>query len=449
MPRPANWLLRAAALPAATALALLTAGPAAAADPAYGEWNVPGASGTLTDPAIGFPAARVTTDSTNPTVPSGNSAFLNGSTPFGAAYGSSQGHTYLSLRTAPGGSPSTTTLAFASPPAAGSWAFTLGDVDADTVTVTGTAADGSALTAADLGFQGAFNYCTGSPMPSGCGGAQTDRPTWDPADAKLTGGGTDTSGAAGWFRPVKAVRSLTLTFAVQTGVPVYQVWVASDTTAVSGRVSAEGCTAPDGATVELLDSTGAPVTGPDGRPVTTTTDVEGAYGFEGLAPGSYQVRVVPPEGYRSLRADRSVTAGPAVTGADLSLSCRPVKLPAPPPVRTGDDQPVVIRLPQALCGGEHLTVVRPPKHGSVQVLDNCRVRYTPEPDYTGPDGFAYTGHTATGALVTGEEHLTVYARPQLADSGRPTGPLLTASAACLALGAAAMSASRRLHRRPA
>ncbi|MER5865959.1 Ig-like domain-containing protein [Kitasatospora sp. NPDC002040] len=448
MPRSAGRPLRTATVSALTALTLLSvAGPASAADSVYGEWSVPGGSGTLTVPATGFPAATVTTDSTGPSVPSGSSAYLNGSTPFGAAYGSSQGDPYLSLHTAAGGVPSTTTIGFATPPAAGSWAFTLGDVDADAVQISGTAADGSALTAADLGHQGTFNYCTGSPVPSSCGGAQTDRPQWNAATATLTGNGPDTSGAAAWFRPVKAVKSLTFVFSVQTGVPVYQIWVAARTTSVSGSVATTGCAGPDRATVELLDVNGRPVLGADGGPVTTGTAAEGGYRFDRLTPGDYQVTVDPPEGYGAPPPVRTAAAGTDATGVDLALTCRPVKLPVRSPVRTGDGQPVVIRLPEALCDGRHLDITRKPEHGTVQIMDNCRVKYTPEADYTGPDGFGYTGNTAAGLPVSGEEAVTVVARPQLAESGRPTGPLLTAAALALALGGAALHGSRRLRRR--
>ncbi|MFJ8041732.1 Ig-like domain-containing protein [Kitasatospora sp. NPDC096147] len=444
MPLPVRPAATVTALAAVTLLA--AAAPAAASGTEYGAWDLPGRR--LTVPAAGFPAASVTTDSTNPTTPSGSSSFLNRATPFGAAFGSSQGLPYLSLRAASGNSPSTTTLAFETAPPAGSWGFALGDVDADTVTVSGTAADGSALTAADLGFRGAFTYCTGSPLPSGCGGPQTDLPRWDAATATLVGSGADTSGAAGWFRPAKAVRSLTLTFTVQTGIPLYQLWVAADTTAVAGRVGATGCAAPDRTTLALLAADGTPVTGPDGRPVTTTTAPDGSYAFTGLAAGAHRVRVEPPPGYTARTATRDTPAGADATGVDFALTCRPVQLPPrKAPARTGEEQPVLVELPAELCGGTHLTITRPPQHGTARIVDNCRVRYTPEPDYTGPDAFSYSGHTTAGLPVTGTERLSVTARPKLAESGRPTGPLLAASAGCLVLGAAARWLSGRLRRR--
>lgn len=46
-----------------------------------------------------------------------------------------------------------------------------------------------------------------------------------------------------------------------------------------------------GAIVELLGADGDPILDADGAPVTATTDAEGFYRFDGLAPGQYRVRV--------------------------------------------------------------------------------------------------------------------------------------------------------------
>ena len=67
--------------------------------------------------------AAFTTNSNSPTLPSGVSAFLNTATPFGAAFGSSQDHVYLSPRLAAGNTPSTTTFTFASPTPPSGWGF--------------------------------------------------------------------------------------------------------------------------------------------------------------------------------------------------------------------------------------------------------------------------------------------------------------------------------------
>lgn len=217
---------------AAALTALLCADPAtAAASTAYGQWNMSGQSGTLTVPVAGFPSAQVSSTSSSVVVASGTSAYLNTSTPFGAEYGSSRGEPYLSLRTATGLNPSNTTLTFASPPAPGSWAFALGDVDADHVHISAIDAAGNPVSTEDLGFQGSFNYCNGSPLPSTCGGSTSnDLPRWDAGTSTLIGSSRDTSGASGWLKPRVPIRSVTLRFEVQSGIPLYQLWVAAQAT---------------------------------------------------------------------------------------------------------------------------------------------------------------------------------------------------------------------------
>ncbi|QKW21309.1 carboxypeptidase regulatory-like domain-containing protein [Kitasatospora sp. NA04385] len=434
-----------AAAAAAGVLLALTAAPAGAAGSAYGDWSLSGPTGTLGFPVVGLPRATVTTDGTNPAVASGGSAFLNAATPFGAAYGGSQGHPYLTLRTAAGRGPSTTTLAFERPLAAGSWAFALGDIDADTVRITGTAADGSPLTPANLGFRGAFNYCAAAPLPSGCGGVQGDVPRWDGDSATLIGNGADTYGASGWFRPVKAVRDLTLVFSVQSGAPVGQLWVAAATASVTGRVTADGCAPPDHGTLLLRHPDGTPVTGADGEPVTAGAGEEGTYRFDGLAPDAYRVAVRVPGGYDAPVPVRAAdaTAGDA-GGVDFALACHPVVLPEQPPVEVGSDLARTVDLPPALCGGTDLAVTRRPGHGTVRILDNCHVRYEPDEGWTGPDDFAVGGHTADGTLVTAAERVAVVQRPVLAATG--TGGVATAAVAAglaLLLGAVAVRAVRR------
>lgn len=215
---------------ALTALACVVTGVgvAAAAAAEYAEWELSGKSGTVEVPAVGFPAATFVTDAGGLQVPSGASTFLNADTPFGAEFGSSKDQEYLKFGTAPRGRPSTTKVTFDAPTTPGDWGFALGDIDADHVKIKAIGADGSELTADQLGWQGAFNYCTGSPKPSSCGRSPgTDLPRWDPATSTLAGNVVDTSGASGWFKPTVPVKSLELVFSVQSGIPVGQLWIAA------------------------------------------------------------------------------------------------------------------------------------------------------------------------------------------------------------------------------
>jgi len=216
-------------LAAAAVTMLPIAGSAlAAAVDEYPVWDVSGDSGTVTFNDAGFPGGAIASDSTSLTAPSGKSALLNDSTPFGKVFGSSRNHGYLTLRTASGGAPSTTTITFDSPAPADRWGFTLSDIDAEKVQVTATGGDGKALATADLGWQGAFNYCTGSPLPPACSGKNdSDLPKWDGADSTLKGNGSDTNGASGWFLPSKPVKKLTFVYTQLTGVPLGQLWIAA------------------------------------------------------------------------------------------------------------------------------------------------------------------------------------------------------------------------------
>ncbi|MFM9373714.1 carboxypeptidase-like regulatory domain-containing protein [Streptomyces sp. Da 82-17] len=328
---------------AAAALATvgLGASPAAGAEgPEYAGYTLDGAppasTGTVDVAATGGPQATFTTNSTRPRISAGTSAFLNASTPFGAAFGSSQGKPYLNLATAEGRTPSTTTFTFDQPPTAGSWGLALGDIDADDVRITATGADGEPLTAEELGFQGTFNYCASSPRPSGCtgGGPFVDEPAWDAASATLRGSGRDTYGASAWLRPTAEVRTLTLTFSVRTGIPSYQAWFATETSDISGTVTdGDGAAPPEGTVVELQRPDGTPVVDDENEPVTTTPGTDGSYAFEDVAAGDYTVGVEPAEGATVEGADsRPVQAGDGdVTGVDFTVQpakdcdCEPKK----------------------------------------------------------------------------------------------------------------------------
>lgn len=303
----------------------------------YGSWGVSGSgaswTGTFTPPSVaGFPSATLVTNSLTPATPSGATTWLGPTTAFGAVFGTSQNLPYLQLRTTTGTTTSTTTIAFASPTPVQSggsgWGFSLGDIDADKVTVSATDISGNPVTAAQLGWQGAFNYCAVSPKPSGCpSGDSTDVPTWDPSTATLTGNVLDTGGASGWFRPTVPLATLTLVFTPLSGLPTFQLWVAAaGSLGVSGTVSLEidgvasGPVA--GAIVELLDGAGEPVT-VGTVPVSTVTAADGTYAFTGLVPSAdYTVRVStgPEPGEGDVTTVPVDLSSGSVTDADAVIS---------------------------------------------------------------------------------------------------------------------------------
>jgi hypothetical protein len=316
---------------AGSLVALTPGGAAAASGSAYGQWNPSSQPTSLTVPATGFPTATVSSDSTSLSAPAGASTYLNQYTPFGAVYGSSAGNGYLLARTASGNMPSTTTITFASPTPVG-WGFTLGDIDADAVQVSAQGVGGVALTSSQLGWQGAFNYCTTqTPRPSSCTtGPASDVPTWDPATATLTGNILDTNGASGWLQPTVPVTTLTLRYTALSGLPVYQVWIAAPTVSIGGGVQVNCPHRPSSLpTLTLLQQNGSPVVDAAGHPVTTTAAANGAYSFADVAPNTYQVQLDAPPGFQASPATlpANTAGGNDATGLNFQLRCA---LSAPP-----------------------------------------------------------------------------------------------------------------------
>ncbi|GAB6937839.1 hypothetical protein JCM11754A_13630 [Isoptericola variabilis] len=276
-----------------------------------GDWST-----TMQLPAGGFPAATMTSNSRGGGVGviSGASSWLADSTPPGEAFGSSRNQPYVNLRPQADRptTPSTTTYTFERPTPAGGWAFVLGDIDADWVRVSAHGADGQPLTAAELGWQGAFNYCQGAGTPS-C--TDTDVPTWDPATQQLFGNptATDTNGASGWFQPTVPVTTLTIAFFQRSGFPVYQTWFASLARDITGAVTLDDGSPLEGSTLTLF--------GPDGTALATTTSgADGSYAFEGYtaAPG-YRVELTELPGPSDDHPFGLVAAGPTVVD-DVDLT---------------------------------------------------------------------------------------------------------------------------------
>jgi hypothetical protein len=317
----------------ATLMCVLVAQPAYASGSAYAGWDLNAGAGDVTVPVTGFPSATFTTDATSATTASGAGTYLAADTPFGQIFGSSRTKPYVVIRPAARNTPSTTTISFASPAPAGRWAFALGDIDADAVRLSATAANGTPVATTELGHQGTFNYCKGTPKPASCGTAPTDDlPTWNPTTATLRGNGPDTQGASGWFRPTVAISSLTLRMTVLTGKPVYQLWIAALTSSVSGALTGGCDDQPASGKVQLLTLDGTAV-------AETTADEDGTYTFASVVPNTYEVRVVPDPG---LTTDGSDTAGADTTTTDatdidFALTCRPETTTTTPPPSTTDE----------------------------------------------------------------------------------------------------------------
>ena len=196
----------------------------------YAAWVVSGANADATFANTVFPAVSAEVNPGSISAPSGASVWLTEGTAFGAVYGSSRNHPYLSVGLPGGKNEGSLTLTFAGANTPGTWGFALGDIDAEDVTITAKSASGFELDVSTW-FKDTFNYCNTSPKPTSCpAGTSTGEPTWNAETATLKGyaDGHDTSGDAAWFQPSKEVKTLTLTQKKISGFPSYQLWIAAD-----------------------------------------------------------------------------------------------------------------------------------------------------------------------------------------------------------------------------
>lgn len=367
----------ASALACVAALVVATAAPAHAMTDRWSAWApIAGSSNDYTtrmeQRSPGFPAAAVASDSRgNVQLAAGTSTYLRATTPPGAKYGSSLGSPYLVLRPRADTptAPSTTTYSFDHPTPDTGWGFVLGDVDADQVRVRATAADGSAVPAADIDgwFQGTFNHAGG-----------TDQPSWNAGTSTLTGNpaALDTDGASGWFEPDVRLSSLTFVFTRRAGFPVYQTWFVSRARPISGRVddvSAPGRSCPvEDAVLTLVSPYGEKL-------ATTRPAADGSYDLgEFATQDGYVVRLTPPATCAAFGAVEDVVDNRGNDGSTDSRAEFEVREIVPQPisgtVRDADGNPVA---------GATVTVVRPGGGGSV-------------PTTTGPDGTYLVDENALG-----------------------------------------------------
>jgi hypothetical protein len=287
---------------AASSLALVTAGAfalpsvsqAVSGTGVYGTWTATagvGGTGEVTFAGTTFPSATFT--STVGTQSVASSATLTSTTPFGQMYGSSSGKTYLSV-----GVPSTSgtvTLTFASAPAAGIWGFALGDVDAESVAITARDASGNAINVSAW-YQQSFNYVTG----------QTDAPTWNSATGTIVGNVNDTNGASAWFSPKAAVKTITFTSTRLSGIPSYQIWIATDKPSASAAASAASTSASPTASASASASPSASAstsasTSPSASASATASAVAICTSTDtALVNGSFEQPSIPAKSYRQI-----------------------------------------------------------------------------------------------------------------------------------------------------
>jgi hypothetical protein len=262
-----------------------------------------GADGTVSMTAGFGNIAYSSSGSSGITIPGGSSAIQPLSTPFAAFIGlSSTGQQYINTRLNNGATATNTYRFLQNTPNNGKWAFSLGDVDAERLTITATKANGSAATAAEIGFQAQYNY---------------NDPTDSVAHLTITQSGNsvvaedpscpttcDTVGISVWFKPTVSLSYISISALGKSGFPVYQTWFATQYKPVSGHVDPFQGTPVVNPTpipplsLDLIDLNG-PGNSDDVVVATTTSDTSGNYSFPSVYPegtGVYEIEATGPYG---------------------------------------------------------------------------------------------------------------------------------------------------------
>ena len=375
----------------------------------YAAWTRTGSTGTMTLAADDFaaPSATWTTTGSSLDVPSGASTWLGPTTPFGAYFGSSQGKPYLNVGT--GGAVSvTTTYTFADPTPAGTWGFALGDIDADKVKISATDAGGNAV-AVSSWYQGVFNYCAVSPKPSGCpAGTHTDVPVWNGIDT-LTGNGSDTSGASGWFRPTQSIKTLTFTFEKLSGFPIFQTWFAADEPAPSPSPSPTSTSASPSPT-ETSASPSPTETSASPSPTSTSPSPSPTSTSPSPSPTETSASPSPSPTETSASPTPEPTPTPTPTPSPTPEPT-PTPTPSPTPEPQEPTEPVV--LPQVIANPGTTVIVEGPIEtnagNTVKVTVTCKT-YVRSGDRATPRG-DYELCTVRKYAKRGKVTLTTYGNP--------------------------------------
>jgi len=133
-----------------------------------------------------------------------------------------------------------------------------------------------------------------------------------------------------------------------------------------------------------------------------STDVDGAYRFEGLEPGVYRVRESVSKGYVQTAPGGSRGYMLTVDGDESLLGLDFGNVRNEPPVARddsytmGEDSVLIMNvlINDADADGDGLIVslVNAPRHGDVLLLPGGAFRYLPDGDFSGSDSFTYRAH---------------------------------------------------------
>ncbi|HEX3764767.1 MAG TPA: Ig-like domain-containing protein [Kofleriaceae bacterium] len=149
--------------------------------------------------------------------------------------------------------------------------------------------------------------------------------------------------------------------------------------------------------------------------LTVTAVTQPAHGTAAIVDATH-VRYTPAPDYNGLDSfSYTISDGNGgEAGAEVSVTVNPVN---DPPVANADvatlDEDIVATIDVVANDSDvdhdalTVTAITQPANGTVAIVDATHVRYTPAPDYNGPDSFGYTISDPSGATATATVTLTI------------------------------------------
>lgn len=405
-----------------------------------------GADGYVTMTAGFGDVAYASTGSSGITIPGGSSAIQPLSTPFAAFIGlSSSGQQYINTRLNNGATATNTYHFVTNTPNNGKWAFSLGDVDAERLTITATKANGSAATAAEIGFQGQYNY--NDPNDSTAHLSVTQSGNSVVIEDASCPASCDTVGISAWFKPTVSLSYISISAFGKSGFPVYQTWFATQYKPVSGHVDpfqglpAVNPTPVPPVTLDLVDVNG-PGTSDDVVVATTTSDSAGNYTFPAVYPegaGVYEVDATGP--YGEIIGTVAVPATDQPGSVTIPTVIAPAEYDVSGTVTNGQGDPTVFNVEVVDAGGTVLTQTDVAADGTFNLPF-----VPPAADLqlivVGPNGETSSA-TALNTLGGNVAGVQLIAPSRLANTGSLILPLAICASLMLSVGGAMVFIVRR------
>lgn len=389
------------------------------------------------------------TGSSGITIPGGSSAIQPLTTPFAGFIGlSSSGQQYINTRLN-NGATATNTYRFSHPtPNNGKWAVSLGDIDAERLTISATKANGSAATASEIGFQAQYNY--NDPSDSTPHLSITQSGTTVVVEDLACPSSCDSVGISVWLKPSVSLSSLSIVALGKSGFPVYQTWFATQFTAVNGLVDpfqgvpAVNPTPIPPLTLDLVDLNG-PGASDDVIIASTTSDSSGNYNFPAVYPdalGTYEIDATGP--YGEVVGTVSVPATDGASAVTISTLVAPAEYEVSGTVSNGQGDPTAFDVEVRDSGGTVIT------QSDVQADGTFSLPFVPPAStlqlvVVGPSG-EQSAPTALNTTMGNVSGLQLVAPSRLANTGFPLFPLVLGAFVLIFGGMFLTTSSRRTRR---